>query len=161
MFVALFERGIDMDNETLVAFGKGFFSFHIVGGGSYGCFEIVVSEEAALGSTLGSAFVLLFGFLCLFSVFLSSTAFFCRLFGFSVGLLSSVTGSLVFFVFFLSSAAFFSRLFGFAVFFYLQQVFVLFFGFAGFAAAAFFFAVSLGSSALRLAFYCRPRLRRL
>ena len=38
----LFERGIDMDNETLVAFGKGFFGFHIVGGGSYGCFEIVV-----------------------------------------------------------------------------------------------------------------------
>ena len=37
----LFERGIDMDNETLVAFGKGFFGFHIVGGGSYGCFEIV------------------------------------------------------------------------------------------------------------------------
>ena len=37
----LFERGIDMDNETLVTFCKGFLGFHIVGGGSYGCFEIV------------------------------------------------------------------------------------------------------------------------
>lgn len=38
----LFERGIDMDDETLVAFGKGFLGFYVVGGGSYGCFEIVV-----------------------------------------------------------------------------------------------------------------------